>query len=69
MPDGRELAAKIVLRDEDLDLAFSARPTGRQAAHRRSAWPRPPPALLDEVVVLSRLGRVGGWTPSAAFAT
>ena len=26
---------------------------------------RQPPALLDEVVVLSRLGRVGAWTPSA----
>ena len=64
--DGRELAAKIVLRDEDLDLAFLM-PTAKldkplvainlQDASR--------PALLDEVIVLSRLGRVGAWTPSA----
>ena len=31
LPDGRELAAKIVLRDEDLDLAF-IRPTTKPAA-------------------------------------
>ena len=64
--DGRELTAKIVLRDEDLDLAFLM-PTAKldkplvainlQDASR--------PALLDEVIVLSRLGRVGAWTPSA----
>ena len=62
LPDGREFTAKIVLRDEDLDLAF-IRPT--------TALDKPlvavnlndgaKPTLLDDVVVLSRLGRVGGW--------
>ena len=27
------------------------------------------PALLDTVIVLSRLGRVGGWAPAAALQT
>ncbi|MEO7276010.1 MAG: serine protease [Vicinamibacterales bacterium] len=68
LPDGRELAAKIVLRDEDLDLAF-IRPTTKPAtplvaiALSDSATP----AILDQVVVLSRLGRVGGWAASAAL--
>ncbi len=68
LADGRELAAKIVLRDEDLDLAF-IRPTAKPekplvAINLQDAAT---PALLEEVVVLSRLGRVGGWTPSASL--
>ena len=68
LPDGRELAAKIVLRDEDLDLAF-IRPTTKLdkplvAVNLADAAK---PALLDQVVVLSRLGRVGGWAPGASL--
>ena len=60
LSNSRELPAKIVLRDENMDLAF-LRPTTK---------PRPPlvaldlteapakPALLDQVLVLSRLGRM-----------
>jgi S1-C subfamily serine protease len=69
LPDGRELPAKIVLRDEDLDLAF-IRPTvpvdPKLVAVNLADSARP--ALLDQVLVLSRLGRVGGWTGSAALA-
>ena len=68
LPDGREIQATIALRDEDLNLAF-IRPT---------AAPDKPfvainlvdaaqPGMLDEVVVLGRLGRVGGWVPAAAL--
>ena len=68
LPDGRELPAKIVLRDQDLDLAF-IRPTTKPAspltAINLSDSARP--NLLDDVVVLSRMGRVGGWVPSAAI--
>jgi S1-C subfamily serine protease len=66
--DGRELPARIVLRDEDLDLAFllpTVKPEKPLVAINLSDAARP--ALLDEVVVLSRLGRVGGWTPAASL--
>jgi S1-C subfamily serine protease len=68
LADGREIPAKIVLRDEDLDLAF-IRPAATLerpmiAVNLKDAAT---PALLDQVVVLSRLGRVGGWAPGAAL--
>ncbi len=66
--DGREIPARIVLRDEDLDLAF-IRPTAKpdRPLVAISLAEAAKPGLLDQVVVLSRLGRVGGWTPSAAI--
>ena len=68
LPDGRELPAKIVLRDEDLDLAFIrpvAKPEKPLVAINLTDAARP--ALLDQVIVLQRLGRVGGWTPAATM--
>lgn len=68
LADGRDLPATIVLRDQDLDLVF-LKPTVTPAAPltaidlTASATPR----LLDELVVLGRLGRVGGWAPSATL--
>ncbi len=68
LPDGRELPATIVLRDQDLDLAF-IRPTTKPAAPLIAVnlADAARPAILDDVVVLSRLGRVGGWTPAAVL--
>lgn len=68
LSDGREIQATIALRDEDLNLAF-VRPTTAPekpfvAVNLADAGQ---PAMLDEVVVLARLGRVGGWVPSAAL--
>jgi hypothetical protein len=68
LADGRELAAKIVLRDEDLDLAFlrpTTAPDKPLVAVNLTESSRP--AMLDEVLVLSRLGRVGGWTTLASL--
>jgi hypothetical protein len=68
LPDGRDVPAKIVLRDADLDLAF-IRPVSKLdkplvAVNLADAAT---PAILDQVVVLSRLGRVGGWAAGAAL--
>lgn len=63
---GRELPAAIVLRDQDLDLAF-IRPTTKPASPLTAIdlSDAGTPAVLEDLVVLGRLGRVGGWTPSA----
>jgi S1-C subfamily serine protease len=68
LPDGKEVAAKIVLRDADLDLVF-IRPVAKLEAPLVAVnlADSAAPAMLDPVVVLSRLGRVGGWAPGAAL--
>jgi len=66
LADGKELPATIVLRDQDLDLAF-IRPTTKPATALTaiSLAEGGTPAVLEELVVLGRLGRVGGWVPSS----
>ena len=59
LPDDAELAAEIVLRDTDLDLAF-IRPTEKPdepMAHVDLANPGAP-ELLDEIAILCQLGKV-----------
>lgn len=61
LDDGSEVSSKVVLRDDDLDLAFiqpEEIPAEPMAAVdlTQSAEPR----LLDEVIFLNRLGRVAG---------
>jgi S1-C subfamily serine protease len=66
LADGKELPATIVLRDQDLDLAF-IRPTTKpsSALTAISLADGGTPAVLEDLVVLGRLGRVGGWVPSS----
>ena len=66
--DGREIPSTIALRDEDLNLAF-IRPITPPAKPfvAINLADAAQPAILDQVVVFGRLGRVGGWAPSAAL--
>jgi S1-C subfamily serine protease len=66
LADGKELPATIVLRDKDLDLAF-IRPTAKPASPLTAVnlADAATPSVLENLLVLGRLGRVGGWAPSA----
>ena len=67
MADGKEVPARLVLRDKDLDLAFLRpveKPAGPVVAlETESARP----TAVDLLVVLQRLPEVAGWQASAAF--
>jgi hypothetical protein len=67
MPDGSEVPAKILLKDNDLDLAYVLPIAGEKSSEgkKREAFPFVPskqgnfqsPAVLDGVVSMSKLGR------------
>ncbi len=67
LADGTEVPARVVLRDSDLDLLFvkpAAAPAASMPAVLSSAAGL---ALMDQVIVVQRLGELTGWKPSAAF--
>ena len=66
--EGKEIPAKVVLRDTDLDLAF-IRPTEppAQPVPYVDLGQAAKPEVLDEVVVLGRLGEVGNRAPSVTL--
>lgn len=67
LEDGTEVPAEIVLRDRDFDLAF-IRPKEKPAAPMSAVNLEDPgvPQILDEVIVLNRLGKVANRAHSAA---
>jgi S1-C subfamily serine protease len=68
LADGRELAAKLVLRDEDLDLAF-IRPTEPLTAPLAFVdAPTGKPAMLDTLTLVRRTNEATGWIAASSFA-
>lgn len=69
MADGKEVPARVVLRDKDLDLAF-LRPVEKFSAPVVAldiATARPLP--VDLLVVVQRLPEVASWQPTAMFVS
>lgn len=68
LADGEEIPGKVILRDRDLDLAF-IRPAEAPAEPMASVdlTQDTAPEVLDEVVVLGRLGDVGNRAASLAL--
>lgn len=58
LPDGSEVEAKVAFKDPDLDLAFirPAKPDGAKLTPIKTA-DSAPMALLDDVIILGRLGK------------
>jgi hypothetical protein len=73
LADGTEMAADVVLRDKDLDLAY-LRPSDQPAEAGKRAKPLPfvdlaraaKPQMLDEVVVVNRLNKAANRVPAVS---
>ncbi len=67
LKDGRELAAKFVLRDRDLDVAF-VQPKDKDLKLTHVPLAKTPvPEVLDDLIFLHRLGRGLNREPSVAL--
>ena len=68
LASGQEVAAKIVLRDADLDLVFVKPVAAPSAPIPAVDAPAGVPALLDPLITLQRSGETTGWRPIATFS-
>lgn len=69
LADGRELAARLVLKDEDLNLAF-VRPIEAPATPLAFIdAPAGKPAILDLLTIVQRTPESTAWTTAASFGT
>jgi hypothetical protein len=68
LPSGEELQAGIILRDKDLDLAF-ARPKTQPAQPLAyiDLANAVQPQIMDQIIALSRLGKVAQRVPAASL--
>jgi S1-C subfamily serine protease len=66
LEDGKEIPARVVLRDKDLDLAF-VRPVEKPAEPLAALdlTQAAEPLVLDQLIALTRLGKVAGRVCSA----
>jgi hypothetical protein len=68
LPDGHEVAATVVTRNEALDLAF-IRPTAAVAAPLAFVdGPSAKPGAMDLLVIVQRLSAFASWKTTASFA-
>jgi S1-C subfamily serine protease len=67
MADGGEFPAKIVLRDEDLNLAFLKPVDAPNASWAFVDGVSAKPAQLDLLVMVARLGESSGWKTAVSF--
>ena len=67
LADGREMPMKLVLRDQDLDLAFvrPATPPATPVTYIDS--PSAKASLLDLLFVIQRTSEANGWATAASF--
>jgi hypothetical protein len=69
LADGKELPARVVLRDSDLDLLFVKPATAPEAPMAALASVAGVLATLDAVVVVQRGGELTAWKPVAALGS
>lgn len=68
LADGKELAAEVVLRDKDLDLAYLRPVTKPESPLAAVALTNAAtPQLLDKVICLNRLGKVANRTVAVSI--
>src|SRR6185312_16261175 len=67
LADGRELPMKLVLRDQDLDLAFIKPATPPPGPVTFIDSPSAKASLLDLLFVIQRAPEGNGWATAASF--